>query len=180
MNTIAKRPPEAFISSKLFEAGIGHVVVSRFKSEGRVESGVFLLDVYCLGVKDAFFTILHVSEHEERLLDRVFRDGRQALSPACARKLVQDAISYARTLGFEPHSDFKQAARVFGGIAADECQTPFTFGKDGKPLYIQGPHDSPVKAERIMKLLHAKCGEGNYHYLAVLGEAPDFDHEEQL
>ena len=46
MNTTAKRPPEAFRSANLFDSGIGYVVVSRFKSDGQVESGVFLLDAF--------------------------------------------------------------------------------------------------------------------------------------
>src|SRR5579862_8523708 len=85
MSTISKRPPEAFISSELFKCGIGHVLVSRFKSEGRVEAGVFLVDVYCLGVKNAFFTLLHTSEYEERLLSDIFRAGSEAISAECAR-----------------------------------------------------------------------------------------------
>ena len=43
---------EALWPKDLFEQGIGWVIVARFKSAGqRVEAGVFLLDVYCLGVK---------------------------------------------------------------------------------------------------------------------------------
>lgn len=178
MSTNPKRPPEAFISSELFKCGIGHVLVSRFKPEGRVEVGVFLVDVYCLGVKNAFFTLLHTSEYEERLLRDIFRQGSEALSAACARKLVEDAVAYARALGIEPHRDYKQAARVFGGISTDECQSAFTFGKDGKPFYVQGPHDSPATAERIIKILHAKCGEGKFHYLMALGEIADWEVDE--
>jgi hypothetical protein len=174
MSTILKRPPEAYISSELFGCGIGHVVVSRFKSEGRVEAGVFLVDIYCLGVKDAFFTLLHTSEYEERLLGKVFRERSEALSAVCARKLVEDAVAYARALGIEPHPNYKQAARIFGGISKEECHRDFTFGKDGKPLFVQGPNDSPVMVERIIKMLHAKCGEGNFNYIILAGGTAHF------
>ena len=46
------RPPtfEALWPKDLFEKGIGWVIVARFKSAGqRVETGVFLVDVFCLG-----------------------------------------------------------------------------------------------------------------------------------
>ncbi|RLD82202.1 MAG: hypothetical protein DRJ07_08450, partial [Bacteroidetes bacterium] len=36
------------------------------------------------------------------------------------------------------------------------------FGKDGKPLFIQGPHDNAVK---IINKLNETVGEGNYHYI---------------
>ena len=41
-----KHPQEAFRSAKLFDSGYGYLVVSRFKADGRVESGFFLLDVF--------------------------------------------------------------------------------------------------------------------------------------
>jgi hypothetical protein len=170
MSTV-KRPPEAFQSAKLWESGVGYVVISRFKGNGSVEAGVFLLDTYCLGVKNGFFTRVDESEYEEEVLNSVFdEDGRIPLSPACARKLVESAIQYAQSLGFAPHPDYKAACRVLGGISSAECTQTFTFGKDGKPFYVQGPYDTPERAHRILALLEAKCGEGNYDYLIVAGE----------
>lgn len=45
------RTHEALWPRDLFEKGIGWVIVARFKSAGqRVEAGIFLIDVFCLGV----------------------------------------------------------------------------------------------------------------------------------
>src|SRR5262245_23564829 len=41
------------VPAGLFESGIGTVVVSRKLTDGRIVAAVFLLDVWCLGVKDA-------------------------------------------------------------------------------------------------------------------------------
>src|SRR4029453_10281745 len=109
MNTTTKRHPEAFRSANLFDTGMGYVVVSRFKSDDQVESGVFLLDVFCVGVKNGFFSRLNQSEYESRLVQKVFaKDGSHPLTPACARKLVQEAVAYAQHLGFAPHPDYKK------------------------------------------------------------------------
>jgi hypothetical protein len=99
-----KHLPEAFRSPKLFDSGSGYLVVSRFKADGRVESGFFLLDVFCLGVKDAgFYCFDSIADYQENLLDRLFPDeDRVRMTPAAARKLTEDAISYARGLGFSP------------------------------------------------------------------------------
>ena len=56
-----KRSPEAFVAPDLFECGIGHLLVSRFKSNGRVELGLFLVDVYCLGVKNVVGPLVKLS-----------------------------------------------------------------------------------------------------------------------
>jgi hypothetical protein len=162
------RQPEAFISNNLFEAGIGYAVVSRFKSGDRAESGVFLLDVFCLGVKNAMFNQLGITEYGSDLLERLFaHTGRLSIEPCCARKLVEGAVRYAAGLSFQPHRDYKAACRVFGGISADACEGEFVFGHRGKPLYVQGPYDSPQKVEHILAVLDARCGNGNFEYLLV-------------
>jgi hypothetical protein len=136
----------------LFETGIGQVLICRHKSSGETEAGVFLVDVYCLGVKNGIYTRFPTAKLDE-MVQKIFPadGGAVSLSPACARKLVEDSIAYARNLGLEPHPDYKHAARVLGGIDARECETVFTFGHEGKPLYIQGPNDSPAIAERVLR-----------------------------
>ena len=159
-----KHPPEAFRSARLFDSGCGYLVISRFKADDCVETGFFLLDVFCLGVKDAgFHRFKSVADYQESLLDRLFRDEQPVrMMPAAARKLAEDAVGYARALGFSPAVDYKKASRVFGGITTAECDEEFVFGKDGKPFYIQGPSDSSTRAERILRALEARCGEGGY------------------
>jgi hypothetical protein len=175
-----KHPPEALRSAKLFDSGCGYLVVSRFKADGRVESGFFLIDVFCLGVKDAGFHCFNtIADYRESLLDRLFpNEDPVRMTAAGARKLTEDAISYARGLGFSPGFDYKKARRVFGGITTADCDEEFMFGKDGKPLYIQGSSDSPARVERILRALEARCGEGGYHYIVA---ADDFalDGEEE-
>jgi hypothetical protein len=169
-----KYPSDALRSAKLFDSGCGYLVVSRFKADGRVEAGFFLLDVFCLGVKDAgFYRFNSVADYQESLLDRVFRDEDPVrMTPAAARKLAEGAVSYARGLGFSPGVDYKKASRVFGGITTTDCNEEFVFGKDGKPLYIQGPSDPPARVERILRALELRCGEGGYHYIVA---AVDFE-----
>jgi hypothetical protein len=176
-----KHPPEAWRSAELFDSGCGYLVVSRFKADGRVESGFFLLDVFCLGVKDAGFHCFNsIADYRESLLDRLFpNEDPVRMTPAAARKLTEDAISYAMGLGFSPGDDYKKAGRVFGGITTADCNEQFIFGKDDKPLYIQGPSDSPARVERILRALEARCGEDGYQYIVVADDFELLDGEEE-
>jgi hypothetical protein len=176
-----KHFPEALRSADLFDSGCGYLVVSRCKADGRVEAGFFLLDVFCLGVKDAGFHHFHsIADYHESLIDRFFPDGNSVrMTPEAARKLTEDAISYARGLGFSPSADYKKASRVFGGIITADCDEQFIFGQNGKPLYIQGPSDSPARSETILRVLEARCGEGGYHYIVAGDNFEPFDGEEQ-
>ena len=157
------------------------MLASRFKADGCVEAGFFLLDVFCLGVKDAgFHRFNSVVDYQESLLDRLFRDEEPVrMTPAAARKLAEDTVSYARGFGFSPGDDYKKASRVFGGVTTTDCGEEFVFGKDGKPFYIQGPSDSPARAERILRALEARCGEGGYDYIVAADDFELLDGEDE-
>ena len=55
----------------------------------------------------------------------------------------------------------------------------FQFGKDGKPFYVSGPYDSPVKSRRIVDTLEKRCGPGGYDYLVLVGGSPGLDFEDE-
>ena len=146
---------DVLVPDNLFKAGIGTVWISRLLPDGRYAMAGILVDTYCLGVKNALFKIFEGAEYPA-FLDRI-RDGpggalvRQ--EPAYARKLVEDAAAYARNLGFEPHPDYRIAGLIFGDIDPAECPVDFSFGLNGRPMYIEGPDDSPAMQRRILKQL---------------------------
>ena len=173
-----KKPPQSFCDSGIFESGIGQVVIARFKSGGRVELGVFLVDVFCLGVKNAFYTTCDEAELDD-LLRKLFSVRAVEEHPAAwGRKLVEGAMEYARRLGFAPHRHYKPAARVMGGINPKDCQETFVFGQNGKPFFVAGSNDNQARCSLIIKVLTKKCGLGGFHYLVQAGDFEDFDEEE--
>ena len=171
------RSTEAFVSANLFEIGMGHTAVARFRGND-VEIGVFLLDVFCLGVKDAFYTRVSLVEYDSSVLERIIPTAnRKPLDPPTARKLVEDAVAYAQNLGLAPHPDYKQGCRVFGGIKSSDSTVTFVFGKDGKPFYVQGPHDSFAKCQRIMNQLRTRCGTDGFNFLVLANDDQNQDLE---
>jgi hypothetical protein len=127
---------------------------------------LFLLDIFCLGVKSAFFETIQESSLE-KWLEGFFPDRENVVeqSGAFGRKLIEGAVKYAAWLGFSPHSRYKQAARVFGGIDAAECTEQFECGREGKPCYMEGP-DTPLEiSKRIYKHLEAKLGPGGFEFV---------------
>jgi hypothetical protein len=172
----SRRPThEAFWPEDLFTQGIGWVIVARFKSAGqRVEAGVFLVDVFCLGVKLAFYELCDAADYRQRIRDHYLSSFPMiSAEPGCARKLVEQAVQYAQGLGLGPHPDYKQAARVFGGLTVEQCDRKFAFGNQGKPFYKRGPRETEEQARRIVWHLERRCGPGNYDYFVMLGKAED-------
>lgn len=169
-----KRPTEAWVDQRLLDGKYGQIIIARFKLTGEAEIGAFLVDPLCLGVKQAYYMRASGEEYERRL-HRSFGDPGSravAITPACARKRVEAAVAYARKAGLEPHPDYRQAQRVFGGINPDECTEEFTFGNQGKPFYIQSPNDSPAFTQHVLQQLQRHYGEGGFDYLIELGDEP--------
>jgi hypothetical protein len=75
-----------------------------------------------------------------------------------AQHLVLGAVEYARGLGFEPHLDFAAVAGHLGDWAGP---SDITFGRDGKPFYLQGPYDDP---RAVLRTLNRGVGRDNYRY----------------
>lgn len=150
----------------LFEKGMGSVLVSRQLPDGKVAYAVFLVDMYCLGVKDVFVGISPRPRYDRDLYDKMTRQGEwTSLSPECARKLIEGAVQYALDLGLSPHPDYRVASRIFGDIQAEACAEQYTYGKDGKPFFIASPNDDTFRCEAILRTLHSRCGPDGYHYL---------------
>lgn len=121
----------------------------------------YLVDAYCLGVKDALGPRSMSRTGLQRFTERFFDgfDEEPIEAPVeLVRHLVWGAVAYARGLGFEPHRDFQAAA---GHLEPLDGPSAIGFGRDGKPFYTQGPYDD---ADRIMRTLDAHVGLDHVGY----------------
>ena len=88
----------------------------------------------------------------------------EAVDPSYARKLLRDAVAYARSLGLEPHADYAAIEPLFGDVAADACEVQFEFGFQGKPLYVPGPSESPTQIRRRVDHLRRRLGADGFDF----------------
>lgn len=165
---------ECWEPQQLFEQGIGTVVVTRKTENNNILIGVFLLDVYCLGVKDSYIRLIPKKEYSFMLEKMRENEPLKFIHPSCARKLVEDAEDYARELGFSPHRDYTPAKKIFGEIESKACPRSFQFGKEGKPYYFAGPHDNAAFRKNVVDTLMKKCGPDGFHYVLGLDEEDFF------
>lgn len=146
--------------------GFAQVLLARRERASRVTVTGFLVDVYCLGVKNvtgpevmgagsltAYVPTYYTAFHEPPLSIRVEQ----------AQAIVHQAVTWARGLGFEPAAGFTDAAVHLGTPPGD--LPAIGFGRDGKPFYFGGPYDDP---RTVVQTLERTCGHGSYHYVAQL------------
>ncbi len=157
----------------LWTQGLGWVCLSRSLPNGFVAFTVFLVDRYCLGVKNVLLNILPGSEYDRQIARKMRASFvTKPMQPAAARKFIEGAVEYARGLGFAPHPDYAKAQLLFGDIDAGASQEEFEYGKDCQPFFIAGPNDSLERCRRILQTLERTCGPGRFHYtVPISGDA---------
>jgi yecA family protein len=165
---------EAYVEKSWREHGLAHVVVVRNRPDGLADFGMFQVDLWCLGVKEAQGeTDVPQEALQEFLADHVNESNRESIHPACAKKLIEGAIAYAEKLGFAPHRDFRKARRVLSSLDAELCPTEFTYGHDGRPHFVRDEDDSDERVARILAILRARVGPEGFDY-------EDFDYEDGI
>lgn len=116
-------------------------MVTRQDQRSRNRVCVYLVDTFCLGIKNVIGPEPVSDNRLNKLRYTAFAGYDELAVPApleLAQHLVFGAVEFARKLGFEPHPDFATAADHLGTWSGS-C--PIEFGYKGSPFYIQGPYD---------------------------------------
>lgn len=143
-------------------AGMVSVVVAWRHGWDKVAVCGYLVDVYCLGVKD----VLGPHVMDEFTLRRFLAEhyagypgGWREAPLELVRHLVFGAIDYAQGLGFEPLPEAVALAERLGPWTGPSA---ITFGREGKPFYVEGPRDN---SPWVIRTLEQAVGAGNFDYL---------------
>jgi hypothetical protein len=147
-------------------AGKVAVLVAQRQRPGKVSACGYLVDTYCLGVKNALGPYRCNDWELAGFVEEFFGafEGDPVPAPLdLARHLVLGGVEYARSLGFEPHPDFREAA---GHLGPWDGPSDITFGQQGKPFYMAGPWDD---SDMILRTLQRTAGEDNFHFLVGVG-----------
>lgn len=149
-------------------SGLVAVLLAREDGRRRLSVCGYLLDVWCLGVKNALGPRRMSRGELAEFRRSYFGPWESSGVPApieLARELVFGAVEYARTLGLDPHPDFESAR---GYLGAWDGPSAIGFGRDGTPFYADGPYDDP---ERVLRTLEESVGQGNFHFAVSVGFA---------
>ncbi|HET6236854.1 MAG TPA: hypothetical protein VFE41_18110 [Acetobacteraceae bacterium] len=172
-NTLAGRVARAaaapvlhcLLTESLHETGIGTLVLARRSALGQVTAAGFLLDVFCLGVKDVMFRAMEGRQLGTYLDMLGAATPLVPVDPGYARKLLRDLVLWSGSLGFQPHPDFATVERLFGDVDPQTCKTAFQFGHGGKPLYVSGPSEPPLLVRHRIEQLSGQLGSDGFDYI---------------
>ena len=157
---------ECLIDKEWQDRGLAQILLSRRQPNNKLILGVYLVDIYCLGLKNTFCNAdISLEEYQGLKLATFKETVLIPCPPENICKIIFGAIEYAERLGFKPHKDFDLSQFVLKELPINEYDLTLEFGKDGKPLYIAGPDDD---FNTIIRTLKKNVGEDNFDFIAPI------------
>ena len=150
-----------YVSDDLETMGEGHIIVSRKHTGGRVSMAVYLVDIWCVGVKDTFYR-LRLEDYEFKEMIDTYRLGLRECSYDEAHNWIFGAIAFAEEAGIEPDKSFKITQYM---LEEDDDNIPlieYEYGKNGKHTLVT---HSRLEASRYLPLLEKNLGKDNFDYI---------------
>ncbi|MBP7496833.1 MAG: hypothetical protein KA792_04130 [Bacteroidales bacterium] len=155
---------ECFINDNWKEKGLASILISKKQPGGNFLFGMYLVDIFCLGIKNTFFNF-NLSELKYNEMVGKIKEGADNMIPfniVTAHNIIYGAVDYAEELGFFPHKDFKITEFILDpDLINDEIDT-IEFGFNDKPYFIAGPNDN---INLILATLDRNVGKNNYTFI---------------
>ena len=148
------------MTTSTVESGMHQVIIQRQKKNGDIVYGLYLLDLWCLGLKDTMYKISSKWEFDEMYNQFSSEIELKEIDPMYAFNLIYGALEFGEDNGFKPPKDFSITEYILPHVESVEYME-IEFGVNGKPLYKLGPYDEPIK---IFKTLEKTLGKGNFDY----------------
>jgi len=149
--------------------GLVEILLARQQPDGDICFGMYLVDKFCLGLKNTFGRVNYSRMRYEDEVQNVFFQNttRAACPPELAHQMIYASIEYAAQFGFTPEKDYALTQYLLEPRGELEEPYDLTFGRDGKPFFVAGPYDD---AKFILKQLDKTAGPGNYDYLMMASD----------
>src|SRR4051794_6260517 len=162
-----------FVTMDWEEYGIANVVVTRKHVNGNITAGIYLIDLFCLGIKDTFYFF---NEPEEELFEKINieRSYLQEIDYNLAHNIIYAGHDFALEFDIQPHKTFSITKFI---LEEDNDAIPVidipVGDENGNPhLMIDNSYNYGPVLEKLKK--HA--GEGNYTFTL---DDNEYDEEEE-
>ncbi len=167
-----------YVNSEWREEGLASIHMLRSTPGGSHAMAVFLVDLWCAGLKDAWGHLNLSMEDFEEHLDRARRSMElERMDPDLARKLVAGGIRFARQNGFRLPVHYERWVNLAGGTEGDINSADLSFfGKAGGLEWV-GPLDD-LRRRLIGSTVEEFLARPDVHYTIGVDDLTEFESDE--
>lgn len=165
---------KCYINKEWQANGLAHILISRQRPNGELVLADFLVDTYCLGVKDVFYTM----KYDKSELGYYLAKGGSFVEIPYeeAHNIIYGAVSFAEDAGIKPHKNFEIAQYVLEEDTEDIPLIEYEFGREGKYFLVVGEDNK----ERVyINTLKERLGDNFEFLMPVDNYDYDFDDEDE-
>lgn len=157
------------------ESGMAHVIVTRVRPSGNLVMASFLVDPFCLGVKDAgYHENMTPSDFEEYLNNYRKGMGLEEISYNETHNIIYGAMAFAEEGGIKPAKEFDPAGYILEEDTEDIPLIEYDFGKNGKHFLVVNPDRKEMPYYHILK---KNLGD-DFEFVLPYGDVEEDDYEE--
>lgn len=162
---------ECFITNGWEEDKKASIVISRKHTNGNFTVGFYLVDLLCLGVKDAHFKFNIPAYEYKELLEYMHESiDLKPVDYTLAHNVIFAGLEFADDYGFKPCKDFSSTMQYFLDEDNDAVELlEIDCGYHGQPMYVRGPFDTDAEVKRILAQLEKTAGPGNFKFIDEAG-----------
>jgi hypothetical protein len=155
---------ECLVNTGWEDSQMVNVIIARKHSNGNITACLYLVDLFCQGVKDTtWFFNIPVFEYNGIKEEINGKMDFEKVKYELAHNIIFAAIEFADEYGFYPHGDFTSVTSYMLEEDNDEIELiDIECGIDGKPAYMRTPNHTKSEADRIIAKLEKNAGPGNY------------------
>ena len=160
------------------DVGETTVLIARRHASGKYTIGLYLVDIFCLGLKDTFYKFNVSSQEYDDLLDQINIGGNYIqVSYNEAHNLIFGAIAFAEEAGIKPSPEFALTQYLLEEDTEDVPLIEYEFGKNGKHFLVT---KNNLELNTYLPLLEKNLPEGEYDFIFPdeLEEDEDEDDED--
>lgn len=180
IRTKARQLPvyKCYKSVNLFEDREMSIIVIRRHPQGNYSLGAYMIDKWCLGVKDSLWRF-NIGDSELDDFLSFFRerlDTFDEIDYAEAHNWVYGAVSFAEEAGIKPCKDFAISQYLLSEDDDNVELIEYEFGRDGKYCLLAKDR---LEASRYIPVLDCNLGKGNYSVeIGLYGDEESFDDDD--
>lgn len=158
------------------DVGETTVLIARRHASGKYTIGLYLVDTFCLGLKDTFYKFNVSSQEYDDLLDQISIGGNYIqVSYNEAHNLIFGAIAFAEEAGIKPSPEFALTQYLLEEDTEAVPLIEYEFGKNGKHFLVA---KNNLELNTYLPLLEKNLPEEEYDFIFPDELEEDEDEEE--
>ena len=124
---------KCYASTNWEETGLSNVVVSRQHKQGGLTCGIYLVDTFCIGLKQTEYLFNTGQTQFDRLIKHLSNDPDfKEVSYEYAHNLIYAAIEFADEAGIKPERDWHLTQYILENDDENVPLIAFEMGRDGE------------------------------------------------